>query len=70
MNDRDTRIRQRAYNRWEREGRPSGRDIEHWLDAEREEDQGISNRPADEESEEQSRLPPRLKRKQGAARPS
>ena len=29
-------IRQRAYAIWEEEGRPSGRDIEHWLKAERE----------------------------------
>jgi hypothetical protein len=28
--DRDERIRQRAYEIWEREGRPHGRDEEHW----------------------------------------
>lgn len=28
--DRDERIRQRAYDIWEREGRPHGRDEEHW----------------------------------------
>jgi hypothetical protein len=28
--DRDERIRQRAYEIWEREGRPHGRDDEHW----------------------------------------
>jgi hypothetical protein len=29
--DRDERIRQRAYEIWDREGRPHGRDQEHWL---------------------------------------
>ena len=29
-------IAKRAYAIWEREGRPHGRDFEHWLDAERE----------------------------------
>ncbi len=27
-------IRREAYYRWEREGRPEGRDQEHWLEAE------------------------------------
>ena len=26
-------IRKRAYHIWEREGRPQGRDFEHWLQA-------------------------------------
>lgn len=26
-------IRERAYNIWEREGRPHGRDFEHWVRA-------------------------------------
>ncbi|MFM2045298.1 MAG: hypothetical protein RLY86_3874 [Pseudomonadota bacterium] len=30
MSDRDERIRQRAYGIWEREGRPEGREAEHW----------------------------------------
>jgi hypothetical protein len=30
------RIRQRAYEIWEREGRPEGREQEHWEQAERE----------------------------------
>jgi DUF2934 family protein len=34
--DRDGRIRQRAYEIWEREGRPHGRDREHWRQAEAE----------------------------------
>ena len=34
--ERAYEIRQRAYQIWEREGRPMGRDREHWLMAERE----------------------------------
>lgn len=30
MSDRDERIRQRAYDIWDREGRPDGREAEHW----------------------------------------
>jgi hypothetical protein len=32
--DRRAEIAKRAYTLWELEGRPSGRDIEHWLRAE------------------------------------
>ncbi|MFC7739313.1 DUF2934 domain-containing protein [Roseomonas sp. GCM10028921] len=32
----DKRIRERAQGIWEKEGRPEGRDQEHWLQAERE----------------------------------
>jgi len=35
MGERETLIRVRAYERWEKEGRPLGRDLEHWLAAER-----------------------------------
>ena len=38
--DRYERIRQRAYELWEHEGRPQGRDREHWEQAEREVDAG------------------------------
>ena len=31
-----TRIRTLAYEIWEEEGRPEGRALEHWLEAERE----------------------------------
>jgi hypothetical protein len=47
--DRDERIKRRAYEIWEREGRPSGRDVEHWREAEAEivaEDEG--DRAADD----------------------
>lgn len=29
-------IRQRSYEIWERDGRPDGKDVEHWLRARRE----------------------------------
>jgi hypothetical protein len=46
MDERDEeRIRQRAYGIWEREGRPQGRQDEHWFDAEREEADGSGDRP-------------------------
>ena len=30
------RIRERAQRLWEAEGQPEGREVEHWLEAERE----------------------------------
>lgn len=35
-NSLEQQVRERAYLIWEREGRPSGRDHEHWTMAERE----------------------------------
>jgi hypothetical protein len=69
--DRDARVRARAYERWEQAGRPDGEDLKHWLDAERELDgggddearAGISNRPPGEEWTRQHELPPRMERK-------
>jgi hypothetical protein len=34
--DNQPRIRERSYQLWEQEGRPEGRHLEHWLQAERE----------------------------------
>ena len=34
--DRQRRVRDRAYEIWEQEGRPAGREREHWERAERE----------------------------------
>jgi hypothetical protein len=34
--DREARIRQRAFDMWEAEGKPEGREHDHWLAAERE----------------------------------
>jgi hypothetical protein len=36
MGDRHVEIEKRAYSLWEIEGRPIGRDLEHWLRAETE----------------------------------
>jgi hypothetical protein len=36
MDRKDERIRDRAYEIWDREGRQEGRDQEYWLQAERE----------------------------------
>jgi uncharacterized protein YjbJ (UPF0337 family) len=36
--DRESRIRERAYRIWEEEGTPDGHDYEHWRQAEREVD--------------------------------
>lgn len=33
MGQREDRIRQRAYQIWEREGRPEGADLRHWYQA-------------------------------------
>jgi hypothetical protein len=33
MEPREERIRERAYEIWEREGKPHGRDAEHWRQA-------------------------------------
>ncbi len=32
-NDRDTRVRQRAYELWEKAGRPAGKHEDHWHQA-------------------------------------
>jgi Protein of unknown function (DUF2934) len=36
MSDRETRVRERAHQLWEQEGRPHGRDSDHWEQAARE----------------------------------
>ncbi len=36
MDDRESRIRQRAYRLWEQDGWPAGMEAEHWARAERE----------------------------------
>ncbi len=33
MSEHEEKIRQRAYEIWEREGRPNGEDMKHWLKA-------------------------------------
>lgn len=36
MQEKKERIRARAHALWEREGRPEGREMDHWLEAEAE----------------------------------
>lgn len=36
MNVESKNVQERAYHIWENEGRPHGRDFEHWLQAEQE----------------------------------
>lgn len=41
----EERIRERAYEIWERSGRPDGKSVEHWLQAQTEittEEQGLA----------------------------
>ena len=38
--DRDEKIRKRAYELWQQEGHPDGKPDDHWYQAEREIDQG------------------------------
>ena len=38
-NERHQRINERAHRLWEQEGQPTGRDLDHWVQAEREETQ-------------------------------
>jgi hypothetical protein len=45
MDDRDRRIRERAYEIWESKGRPEGRQDEDWYEAE---SQISSNEPKEE----------------------
>jgi Protein of unknown function (DUF2934) len=48
----EERIRERAYDLWERAGRPEGRAVEYWLQAEREiaaEEEGLQEEIALEE---------------------
>jgi len=36
--ERRQRISEKAYRLWEKEGQPTGRDLDHWVEAEREVD--------------------------------
>ncbi|WP_207478782.1 DUF2934 domain-containing protein [Arenibaculum pallidiluteum] len=47
MDDREDRIRQRAYEIWEKEGRPEGRHDQHWSQAETE-DRPSGDMPPDD----------------------
>lgn len=53
--DRDALIRQRAYQLWEKSGRPDGKAEEHWEEARRQIDAEQSNSKAGKESGSGSR---------------
>lgn len=60
-------IAERAYHIWQEQGRPHGRDLDHWLQAERE--IAESARPARPATRKASRSPtPRASRSNAAAR--
>jgi Protein of unknown function (DUF2934) len=46
MAENEDRIRQRAYEIWEQEGRPQGEDMRHWLQAFQEIAADADSRPA------------------------
>jgi hypothetical protein len=48
LNDREKTIRDRAYHLWEAEGRPHGREAEHWERARREFDAAAKPARADQ----------------------
>ncbi len=54
MDDIEERIRRRAYEIWEREGRPHGRDAEHWLQAREE---VLKELPPAERAEAKAQVP-------------
>ena len=47
--EREDRIRNRAYELWQRDGAPDGKPDDHWYQAEREIDQGYSEIGPDDE---------------------
>ena len=55
MADREEKIRQRAHEIWEMEGRPEGRNQEHWERAHREIDAKQNETPSGQISETRSR---------------
>ena len=50
MDDRNEKIRKRAHEIWEEEGRPEGREYSHWLRARTEIDAEDAERPERTES--------------------
>ena len=57
--DRDTQIRERAHELWEQAGRPEGKAVEHWLQAERELSGDDARDPEAEASGADADLPPK-----------
>ncbi|MBK3735845.1 DUF2934 domain-containing protein [Azospirillum brasilense] len=69
--DRAERVRRRAHDIWEREGRPDGRHDEHWAQAEAEVDDEIRAERRGEETESGAPdAPPKRRSKATAAKAS
>src|SRR6478736_6504377 len=66
-NDRQARLRVRAYEIWEREGRPNGRERVHWEQAVRELD-GVEAAHFDADGSRPETAPPHRKKKGRAPR--
>lgn len=73
MEHRQESVRERAYQIWEREGCPTGRQHEHWMRAERElgseTDEASDAAAADEMPAEEKSASKPAKRKRAAAAP-
>lgn len=69
MTDREDRIRARAYALWEASGKPSGSEMDHWSQAEREIDaeEGAAARQRPAQPEE-TVTPTATKRKRAPAK--
>jgi hypothetical protein len=63
--DREERIRVRAYEIWEREGRQEGSDLAHWEQAENElrEEEAGERQPAEEADATPAAATPKRKRR-------
>ncbi|WP_188259555.1 DUF2934 domain-containing protein [Azospirillum tabaci] len=69
--DRAQRVRRRAHDIWEREGRPDGRHDDHWAQAEAEVDDEIRAERQSEETESSAPdAPPKRRSKATAAKPA
>ncbi|QCN96990.1 DUF2934 domain-containing protein (plasmid) [Azospirillum argentinense] len=68
--DRAERVRRRAHDIWERDGRPDGRHDEHWAQAEAEVDDEIrAERQSEETESSASDASPKRRSKPTAAKP-
>ncbi len=61
MAENEDRIRQRAYEIWEQEGRPQGEDMRHWL-------QAFQEIAAGADTDSQPARKPRAKKDPGSAK--
>lgn len=59
--DHEKRIRERAYQLWEDAGRPPGRALEHWVEAERQLEREIASSGGEDRSPAATRRPRKAK---------